>query len=216
MEHKQKNNRIKRFFATFTTVQIVLMSILAIFGLTIAYLTATDTQVNVFKTANPDIEIIEPEVSDPDKVDFGIDTKKVQIAVTADNASVYARAAVFTSAKDTAGSIHPFDFGQVTAPDGTDATVIQGDFTLHFADDWADNWFFKDGFFYYKHILVTGDTTEELLTGITLTTDTPEIRAKYKNLKIHIDVVAHSIQSQGNAVLEWGVNKDTDGTTLIP
>ena len=42
----------------------------------------------------------------------------------------------------------------------------------HFDKDWETNWYFADGYFYYKTALKKGQTTPTLLEGVTLCDDT--------------------------------------------
>ena len=205
-----------RFLAGFTALQMILIVVFLSCGITIAFLSASQSITNRFIVAQPDIGIAEPNVPNPDSVNWGIDNKNVRISVTSEHASLYVKAAIIISAKDSAGQIFPFDFGKFSAPDAVTGELIIGDFTLHFNPDWQDDWFYKDGYFYYKHILNSGEQTEVLLKGITLTNPTDTVKAKYQKLTINVDVLASSIQAKGSAVTEWGVSLELDGVTLAP
>lgn len=205
-----------RFLAVFTALQMILIVVFLSCGITIAFLTASQSVTNQFILAQPDIEIEEPNVSNPDGVDWGADNKNVRISVASDHASVYVKAALIISAKDHAGQLFPLNFGELSAPNAVTGELITGDFTLHFNTNWQDDWFYKNGYFYYKHILNSGEQTEILLKGITLTDDSETIKAKYQKLTVNVDVLSSSIQAKGSAVTEWGVSLESDGVTLTP
>ncbi len=211
----QTKKFLPRIFATFTIFQTILIVIFISCGITLAFLSATETLTNKFVIAKPDIEIIEPNTPDPSDVEWGADNKNVSVKVSEDAGDVYVKVMLVISAKG-GSNVYPFNFGAMSAPDPDTNELIMGDFTLHFDADWQEDWFFKDGSFYYKHILKSNEQTSVLLRGITLTQDTPKIRDKYRNMLINIDVLANSIQAKGDAVLEWGVVFDTDGVTLKP
>lgn len=92
-----------------------------------------------------------------------------------------------------------------------DNKIVMGDFTLELAANWADNWFYQDGFFYYRRVLEQGGVSEKLLQKVSLTQDTPEIQEKYKDLQVKIDVQADLLQAEGGAPeAEWGVTISGD------
>ncbi len=216
MKAKNKSKKLAaKVFMGFTIFQLILMAVILVSGLTIAYLSAMESRTNIFLTAGTDLEIEEPDVDNPDSVDWGEEAKKVKLTVTAPNVAVYGRLALVLSARDSKGNHHPFNFGGLSEPDSVTGQLVSGDFILHFNPDWQDNWFFKDGFFYYRHILRSGDETDLLLHGITLAFENEEEKAAYSKLRIHVDLLADSIQA-GEAVPVWGVGLDTDRVSLIP
>jgi len=94
------------------------------------------------------------------------------------------------------------DMGSIlAAPTGT--RLYMGDVVFVFDTNWATNWFFKDGFFYYRRVLNPGETTEPLLHKV-------ELRAgaeleKYEGKILDVEVLASIIQAESNAPAEWGV-----------
>ncbi len=217
MQKKAWQKRINlRFLAGLTTIQLILIVVFLSCGATLAFLTATESVTNRFILAEPTITVKESNVSNPDSVEWGPNSKNVQIVVSSAHGSVYVKTALILSAKDSAGNAYPLNTGILSAPDITTGQLSAGDFTLYFNPDWENDWFFKNGYFYYKHILMPGEETNVLLKGITLTNNTDPMKAKYQNLTVQADILASSIQAKNSAVTAWGVSLDADGVTLIP
>ena len=210
MVMERGKGKLIRALSAFTTLQLVLILVTLSGGITLALLTMSQSLTNNFILADPAIEILEPSV-EPGNAEWGIDSKNVKISSLPGNTDVYVRVALVISAKDGAGNLVPYDFGGMRAP-SSGGELTAGDFTLHFDQAWEQHWFFKDGYFYYMEKLQPGGQTEVLLRGVALTVDTPAIRAKYRSLRVHVDVLASSIQTKGDAVLEWGVSLREDGS----
>jgi len=86
---------------------------------------------------------------------------------------------------------------------------------LVFAADWEDGWFFKDGFYYYREVLLPGDTTSPLLEKAFVINDTPQMWKKYANVIVEIEVMADILQASGGAPeAVWGVT--VSGMTVSP
>ena len=215
MKTMKAKELIIRFLIGFTALLIILIVVLLSRSITMAFLTSSQSKTNKFILAKPDIKIEELNVSDQDSMDWGIDSMNVRISADSEHTSVYVKVALIISAKDQIGNVLPLDLGPLTAPDTVTGELVAGDFTLHFNPDWDNNWFFKDGYFYYKHILHSGEETEILLEGITLTNDSDSsIKEKYRNMRLYVDVFADSIQATSSAVEKWGVSLQPDGVTL--
>lgn len=206
---KRKNSRLNRILAGLTGLQVLLLIIFFTCGASLALLSVSQTLTNRFVTASPDIEIEEPNVDDPGDVDWGPEAKQVRISASEDQGSVYVRVVLVLSARDSKGNLHPFNFGPFTAPDEHGA-LVAGDFTLHFNPDWGEDWFFKEGYYYYRRVLNPSQSTSILLNGVSFNGAT-EDKVKYHNLRIDVDVLADSIQAKGEAVIEWGVVLAEDG-----
>lgn len=174
-------------------------------GGTIAYLTTrTEDKDNTF--AFPDAEVTIVENFD------GWNIKEVQVKNDSGIPGV-ARVLLIPRIEDAEGRYVFADLGQPSQPQ--DNKIIMGDFTLELAADWEDNWFCQDGFFYYRKVLEPGATSEKLLQKVSLTEDTTELREKYKDLSIKVDVQADFLQAEGGAPeSEWGVT--ANGSVVAP
>ncbi len=194
------------------TVQLILLTVVilsAAVGGTYAYLTINTTPaVNNFTFGIPQVIINEPSV-DPDNVAWGADTKPVTLSVPADAVGGVVRAAIIPMLLDADGNMTGVPTGTLTAP--VDNKVVTGDITLHFKSGWETDWFFKDGIFYYKKVLETGQTTSLLLTGVSLTENTPEMTAKYQDIDVKIEVMADILQADPTALVLWGITVDVSG-----
>jgi len=92
------------------------------------------------------------------------------------------------------------NFGVLRAPsDAPPAILVLGDLTLYFAEDWASNWFYRDGYFYYRTALGPGEATAPLLTKVTLTYDSAAARQRYRDMEIRVEIMADIIQADGGA-----------------
>ena len=79
--------------------------------------------------------------------------------------------------------------------------------TLYLADDWQDNYIYKDGAFIYKKILGPGETTPTLLQGV-VWADASVNRGDYGDIKVN--VVADALQcTPAESPALWGVKVDT-------
>lgn len=206
---KRRNRRLYRILTGLTGLQTLLLIISFTCGASLALLSVSQTLTNRFLTASPDIVIVEPNVDDPGEVDWGPNTKQVRISAGEEQGSVYVRVALVLSAHDSKGNLHPFNFGPFAAPD-ENGSLVAGDFTLHFNPNWEEDWFFKEGYFYYSRILNPGQFTSTLLEGVSYNGSTAD-KDKYHGLRIDVDVLADSIQAKGEAVIEWGVVLTADG-----
>lgn len=167
-----------------------------------------EPKVNAFSLGEPTVEIEE---------DFdGWDHKKVSLKNQEgeDAVSGVARAMLVPVLKDkNTGAGLGEELGPIGQPTGT--TIVLGDLTLHLAENWQDNWFYLDGYFYYRKVLKPGQTSEPLLEKVSLTHDTQELRRKYKDVQIEIEVMADILQADSGAPMEaWGV--EVNGDTVAP
>lgn len=138
----------------------------------------------------------------------GANTKPVKLRNTggANGANIVVRA-LFVPVLETDGTGKPCEFAAMSEP--VDNVMTLGDVKLHFSSDWASHWFFKNGMFYYKSVLRPGDSTTQLLAGVTLTDQ--NLTFKYSNLQIK--VLADALQAEGGAAQEaWNVQVSTSGT----
>ena len=206
--YRRRRNRFKSYLPR--GLPVMLIFVLTAVG-TIMYLTArTTTAVNAFSVWEGQIQIVEEGI-DPDAVAWGSDSKPVQLMNPEDAAPGVVRAMVLPYLTNAAtGERLGGNLGELTAPSGT--TMVLGDITFHFASDWSANWFFKDGFFYYRKVLNPGEKTTKLLSGLTLESGK---EVEYENVTVKVDITADILQKEGDAPLtEWGVN--VSGNTVSP
>lgn len=166
-------------------------------GTTVAYLTTrTETKDNLFAFPPAGVDIVE---------DFkGWDLKQVQVKNTSDKVPGVVRVLLLPRVKNADGSYADASLGSLGKPQGN--SIVMGDFTFELAAGWSDNWFYQDGFFYCKKVLAPGETSPILLNKVRLTSDTPELREKYKGLTVNVDVLADVLQAEGGAPeAEWDV-----------
>jgi predicted ribosomally synthesized peptide with SipW-like signal peptide len=175
-------------------------------SVTFAYLVAvTNAKTNVFTAGKLNIDVEE---------NFdGWNTKEVRLISTNSTTKGMVRAMLVPSAKDSAGNNgRLIETAALAAPTGN--KIVLGDLTFELAEDWADNWFYKDGYFYYRKLLAQEQKTEVLLKKVSLTTDNEETRAKYKNYTIDVEVLADILQPSDDAAAKWGVT--VSGDTVAP
>ncbi len=146
----------------------------------------------------------------------GWDVKEVSLTAEAgaDCVPGVARARLMPYVLTESGGYTPSYLGELPAAiTGND--LVMGDITLNLASDWSDNWFYKDGCFYYKKVLAPGETTALLLQKVSLTEDTPAMREKYGDAEIKVEVIAEILQAEGGApASKWGVT--VTGNTVSP
>lgn len=197
---KRRMRRLRpqyRLILSITILACVLFSGVA----TYAFLnTVTNRATNALTIATLKVDVVE---------DFnGWNKKTVQLknsSTTAEGTTGIVRTMIIPTVTDAQGTNgRPARAGEFTKP--VNNKMVLGDFTFEFAPDWETNWFFKEGFFYYRKPLIPGEITQPCLTKVSLTVDTPEVRARYKDCAITVDVLADILQSEGNAPQEaWGV-----------
>jgi hypothetical protein len=99
----------------------------------------------------------------------------------------------------------------------TGTSYIQGDVTFYLAPDWSDGWLYNpaDGFFYCRKKVAPGETTPVLLKSVSVAKET--LDKKYQGLKLQIDILSDSIQTEGGAIeARWtNVEVDTNGSLSV-
>jgi len=146
----------------------------------------------------------------------GWNAKEVKLTASAgpDYVPGVARAIMVPYIVDASGNYLNVDLGPMPATISGN-TVVLGDITLELASDWSTNWFYKDGYFYYRQVLEPGQTTALLLTKVSLTSDTPAMHAKYAGTDVKVEVMASILQAAGGAAAsEWGIT--VTGNTVSP
>jgi len=155
---------------------------------------------NNFTMGIPKVEINEPSV-DPDHVQWGANSKPVTLSVPLNAGGGVVRASFIPMFKNAAGVLAQPISNQ----------LVCGDITLHFTPGWDTNWFYRNGYFYYKTVLAPGQTTTMLLSGVTLTANTPEMITKYQDISVEIEVLADILQKNADTDTLWGVTVDDSG-----
>lgn len=83
-------------------------------------------------------------------------------------------------------------------------TYSYGDITFTLEPNWSDNWFYNEGYFYYKNAVKQGEKTEPLLSSISIPVDKWQ-DYKERGADLKVTVLADAIQSVGGAVENrWG------------
>ena len=192
-------------------IAVLCLSVVLLIGTTFAHLTyQTNIADNKFAFGQTKITIIENE-------NPNWDAKKVWLKAEAGPQYVpgVARVMFVPYAYSSDGTYFDCDFGNIEATFIGNVMVL-GEIELVLVSNWQTNWFFKDGYFYYKKVLKPGEQTTQLLEMVSLTSLNAEMKAKYGN-KLHIEVLATMLQSEGGAPEhEWNVKVSADGTTVSP
>ena len=181
-----------------TALPIALVLLIAVGG-TVAYLsTRTNVKDNQFAFHPAGLEIVE---------DFdGWDAKQVLVKNTSKTVPGAARVMLLPRVEDADGNMVSVDVGAMAAPASGSTTFTMGDFTFHLAEDWADNWFWQDGFFYCRTVLEPEGLSPLLLEKVEFTGD-DAAKSKYAGMKIKVDVLAGILQAEGGAAQsEWNVH----------
>ncbi|MDL2324702.1 hypothetical protein LJC61_06080 [Ruminococcaceae bacterium OttesenSCG-928-A16] len=195
-----------------------LLAVFLVVGLTFALMVVSMQAVtNPFRMGTGGVDIPEIVTSTPEgKIEWGANTKQVSLSNTGNVPSVV-RAMIVPQFKiaDTSNFTQG-NLGQLTSPLGN--TLEVGDFVLHFAESFdetgqSDNWFYKDGYFYYKTVLQpSGTTATNLLMGVTLKEGINP--ADYEGVEVYVDVLADCLQAVGAAPAEWGIT--VQDTAVLP
>ena len=102
------------------------------------------------------------------------------VSVGETNYSVYVRAAIVVTWKDSAEAT------LATAP------VAGTDYTIAIGAKWTLD---SDGFYYYNEAVTSGQSTDALITSVSQSQAAPE-----EGYSLSVDVVAQTIQAQGTTV----------------
>lgn len=191
---------------------IAMIAAFAVCGVIAAVVANSRSLRNTFTPGKTVVEIIEPDV-DPEDVPWGTDSKPVSLHIPADEGAVsgVVRAMISPYAYTTGGETKTI-FPGMARP--VQNKLVMGDITLHFDPQWTNNWFYKDGYFYYNRVLNPGETTPLLLTGVTLSDNSAEMQAKYAALNVDIEVAAQVLQAGGGAPSEWGLSVDSSNMSV--
>ena len=201
--------RVKRVIAVAASAALVLAVLVSIPSTRSVLKHLMAPVINIFSFARSDISVVEPGI-DPNNVQWSASSKPVYVENAADSVPSVVRVTLVPVFTDEAtGEVASVSVKPLSAPQGH--RIELGDITLVFSGDWGDSWFYRDGWFYYKEVLDPGQTTEKLHAGVTLTNDTPEMRTKYQNIKIEIEVFSESLQAEGAAPSQWNLSVDSSG-----
>ena len=237
-EHNLKNPIFNR--TRIAALCLVLLIVLCIGG-TLAYLTWTSNQTtNRTDLGTVEVEIVETnKVSGKTtQVDTsntnageettgnsegGRDTKNVTVKSDDDDNRVEEVVRVMLMPELKSKQMKNANIDANIVSTGTWGSDVKGDSTngyyvetevlkLWLADDYADNWTYKNGAFYYKKVLKGNTTTPSLLKGVTLQNSVN--KNDYESIKVR--VVSEALQiSPTEALDSWGIQitGTDDGTT---
>ena len=183
----------------FGVAAAIVLALIAIGG-TLALLSASLSPTrNVFSIGKASLTILE-QGEDPLGAPWGVDTK--QICLENDGrVDGVVRAMVVPQVMARQG-VAMASMAQMSEP--VQAQMVLGDITLHFAEDWQENWFYNDGYFYYRKVLKPGQETALLLCGVTLTDEEATLALTGK--KVEIQILSDLLQARGGAAQSaWGV-----------
>ncbi len=207
---KHNASKKAKLFFVLQLLMTLILSTTAVTG-TLAFLVDSVSVTNNFTIGTADVEILEPGV-DPDKVNWGTNTKVVTVSNPSGNEPGVLRVFILPVLKGEDHEVIGMPLlGALSEP--VSNMMVLGDLTLHFDADWETYWFYRDGIFYYRHVLNGGETASHLLTGVTLTNATAAKIAEYQRYTVEIDVSTELIQSSGGAPASiFGVTVAADGT----
>ena len=176
---KKKGNKVTWLYA----LSIVLLLLSVCTTGAFAYLKlSTDTTDNSFNSA----ESVNPQIIETFDVDKNI-KKNVKVNVKDTGYSVYVRAAVVVTWRDSSGNVY------VMPPqEGVDYSISYG-------KQWTKN----DDYWYYNSVVVSGKETDCLITECK-----PLKKAPVEGYTLNVKVVAQTIQSAGFTDVGNAVAKD--------
>ena len=181
----------KRIFAV--AVVLICLSVLA--STTIAYFTDTDIARNVITSGGIDIQIIEQQLEDGKLVDYPKEPIPVMPASTVSkivsvkntDEPAWVRVIYTVKVLDAAGK-------KMDIPAEEQAKVIG------ISPD-TSKWTLKDGWWYYKAAVKTGETTSPLFEEVVFSG--PHMNNKYQNCSVVIDIDAQAVQTANNGETIW-------------
>ncbi len=207
----------KNIFRRTRIVVLVLTLVLALsIADTLAYLTYSANQTpNRQSTGDVGIQIVENGtiVSGANTVDAGLTSKKVQLKSNdvENRVPELVRIAFVPEVQEKADADTGVSRGNLIYDEtwsnpiqDTDGNwIIQTDLIkLYLLSNWYDNWYYKDGTFYYKKVLEKNINTPELLQGVAWA-DTSIDSSNYGSVKVN--VIADAIQANpAEAAASWG------------
>ena len=173
--------------------RIILLSLLVVcvslcVGGTLAYYTASETARNVITAGNIKIKLIETDAEGNPFEDVSgvMPSDKVDKIVTVKNTS------------DNPCWLRMTVRKEIVLGDGVEGTPDLSLVEINFN---TEDWFEKEGFFYYNRKLNPGETTEPLFTTVTFNTAMSNL---YAGCTASVTVCAQAVQcaNNGEAVLE--------------
>ena len=217
----------------FTRTRIMVLALALVVALsisgTLAYLAWTSNQTpNRAVSGDVEIEIIEVNKKDGTSTTVntannestgtasgGPDTKNVTVKSDADVNRVKEVARVqfvpeLASLQDSsANEVIGEYWGEGVKGDQTSGYYVETEvLKLWLVDDYADNWIYDNGAFYYNKVLDKDTQTPQLLKGVTLQDSAS--KSDYSSIKVR--VVADAIQATpAEALADWGFQADTSG-----
>ena len=164
---------------------------------------------NAISIGRADITIQEPGVNQS-AVQWSSSAKPVQVRLDSgqDQVKSFIRVMIVPVMKDGDG-LRSGPLASMSAPSGQ--VMRMGNIDLYFVSGWSGNWFYRDGFFYYRSAVNPGDTTARLLSGATMKDGDAINALDFQDKSVTITVIAESIQAAGGAAADaWGVTVSGD------
>ena len=162
---------------------------------TLAYFTSQDTARNVITSGGIGIEVIEQQLvdgtlqpwpKDPIPVMPGTAVSKIASAKNLEQPA-WIRMNYTVTVYDASGKVM-----DVSAEELAKVILIEPDSTA---------WTQKDGWWYYKTAVNTGETTAPLFEEVVFSG--PHMDNKYQNCTVTVDVTAQAVQKANNGATVW-------------
>ena len=212
--------KIRRIKRTTLMSLVSILIVLIMVGTTMSMLnTKTETITNKFAFGQAKINIIE------NTYNWSSKQVKLQVPLPAAGETIVPGVArvmfVPYIMNGTESEYVQSDLGAMTAPVGNKVTM--GDIVLELSSTWSNDWFYKDGFFYYKKVLYPEagkNETPVLLTKVSFAGNAADMKTKYNGKQVNVEVMADILQAEGSApdtgkvlITEWGVHVNNGTVT---
>lgn len=175
---------------------VALVAVLAAAGASVAWLTSAASTTNTMIPATVEIQVVEENFTPPATVTVGTEVNK---DVSVKNLETG------TDHTGTAGRPGAYAYIRVALvpvwrnSDNTGTALPIGNVQLNTTAGDSNDWFYSDGYYYYKNPVAPGATTSKLLDSYKVTSLTDE----YAGKKLEITVLASAVQSISDAKNNW-------------
>jgi hypothetical protein len=190
----------------FKTIPAIIFTAAALSGVTFGYLTdGTDIKFNEFYPGVLTASIYENGGFAPDNINIiqpDNQTALKQVHVTnvsnPHETDCYIRVMLVPVFRTDEGTLA----ADITlSPDGSDVEVRTSEgeeAVLHLAGGWQHDWIYDGGYYYYKHIVHPGESTQTLLNNVTVSDE--ELWDSFR-----IEVISDAVQAENGAANNaWG------------
>lgn len=162
---------------------------------TLAYFTTEDTARNVITAGGIEVRVIEQQLvngtlqaypSQPIPVMPASVVSKV-VSVRSEQQAAWIRAKYTLTVRNSAGQIM-----EIPAEELETVILISPD---------TKNWSEKDGWWYYKNPLESGETSKPLFEEVTFSG--PKMDNKYQQCTVTVDIITQAVQKSNNGETVW-------------